>query len=92
MSERNLIILTKIVLFYSIFFIGLKIFVIFGDGWLVPNLLLALPFLILAILGGISVKKGSFSWFFVAVGAAIIILMRIYETRLLYWLQEQVGS
>ena len=92
MSERNLIIITKIILFYSIFFVGLKIFVISGGGWLVPNLLLALPFALLAILGGIIVKKGTFSWFFVAVGAAVIILMRIYETRLLYWLQQQVGS
>ena len=92
MSQRNLIILTKIILFYSIFFVGLKIFVISGGGWLVPNLLLALPFLLLAVVSGIMVKKENYSWFFVAVGAAVIILMRIYETQWVYWLQQQVSS
>ncbi len=92
MSQRNLIIITKIILFYSIFFVGLKLFVVFSGGWPIPNLLIALPFFILAIISGIMVKKENYSWFFVAVGAAVIILMRIYETQWVYWLQQQVGS
>ena len=92
MSQRNLIIITKIILFYSIFFVGLKLFVIFSGGWPIPNLLLMLPFALLAIISGVMVKKESYSWFFVAIGALIIILMRIYETRLTFWLQEQVAG
>ena len=92
MSQRNLIILTKIILFYSIFFVGMKIFIIFRGAWPVPNLLLALPFLILAVISGFMVKKENYSWFFVAVGAAVIVLTRIYETRWAYWIQQQVMS
>ena len=92
MSQRNLIILTKIILFYSIFFVGMKIFIVISGAWLVPNLLLALPFLILAVISGFMVKKEKYSWFFVVIGAAMIILMRIYETRWAYWIQQQVIS
>ncbi|GHA39608.1 hypothetical protein GCM10007103_21220 [Salinimicrobium marinum] len=92
MSQRNLIIITKIILFYSIFFVGLKLFVILSGGWPIPNLVLALPFLILAVVSGIMVKKENYSWFFVAVGAAVIILMRIYETQWTHWIQQQVGN
>ena len=90
MSHRNLVILTKIILFYSLFFIFMKAVILFQGAWLIPNLILMLPFAILAVISGLQVKKDNYSWFFVAVGAAIIILTRIYETRLAFWLQEQL--
>lgn len=92
MSERNLVIITKIILFYSIFFVGMKLFIIFQGAWPIPNLLLSLPFVILAVLSGIMVKKHSYSWLFVGVGAAVIILIRIFETRLAHWIQQQVQN
>lgn len=92
MSERNLVILTKIILFYSIFFIGMKIVVMFQGAWLIPNMLLALPFLILALISGIMVWKKTYSWILVFVGAATIILIRIYETQLVVWLQQQIAG
>lgn len=90
MSHRNLVILTKIILFYSIFYIIMKAVVIFGGAWLVPNLLLMLPFLILGIISGIQVKRENYSWWFVGIGAAVIILTRIFETQLAIWIQQQV--
>ena len=90
MSHRNLVILTKIILFYSIFYIIMKAVVIFGGAWLVPNLLLMLPFLILGIISGIRVKRENYSWWFVGIGATVIILTRIYETQLAVWIQQQL--
>lgn len=90
MSYRNLVILTKIILFYSIFYIVMKAIVLFGGAWLVPNLLLMVPYLILGTIAGIQVKRENYSWWFVAIGAAIIILTRIYETQLAVWIQQQV--
>ena len=92
MSHRNLVILTKIILFYSIFYIIMKAVVIFGGAWLVPNLLLMLPFLILGIISGIQVKKENYSWWFVGIGAAVIILTRIYETQITIWIQQQLAN
>ncbi|GAB2774078.1 hypothetical protein [Salinimicrobium soli] len=90
MSHRNLVILTKIILIYSIFFIVMKTVIIFGGAWLLPNLLLMLPFLIIGIIAGIQVKKEKYSWWFVGIGAAVIILTRIYETRLVVWIHQQL--
>lgn len=92
MSHRNLVILTKIILFYSLFFILMKTVILFQGAWLIPNLILMLPFFILAVISGLQVKKEKYSWFFVAIGAAIIILTRIYESRLVFWLQEQISG
>ncbi|NJY63311.1 hypothetical protein HC174_11145 [Salinimicrobium sp. CDJ15-81-2] len=92
MSHRNLVILTKIILFYSIFYIIMKTIAIFGGAWFVPNLLLMIPFLILGIISGIQVKRENYSWWFVGIGAAVIILTRIYETEFSVWVQQQVIS
>lgn len=88
MSHRNLVILTKIILFYSLFYILMKFIFIFQGYWLFPNLVLMLPFIGLAIISGLQVKKEQYSWLFVAIGAALIILIRVYEADLVLWLHN----
>lgn len=90
MSQRNLVILTKIILIYSIFFIFMKAVVIFGSAWLVPNLLLMLPFLILGTVAGIQIKREKYSWWLVGIGAAAIIIIRVNETAFSVWVQQQL--
>ncbi len=90
MSHRNLVILTKIILIYSIFYIVMKMVVIFGGAWLMPNLLLMIPYLILGTIAAIQVKRENYSWWFVGIGAAVIILTRVYETQFAVWMQQQV--
>jgi hypothetical protein len=90
MSQRNLVILTKIILIYSIFFIFMKAVVIFGGAWLVPNLLLMLPFLILGTVAGIQIKREKYSWWLVGIGAAAIIIIRVNETAFSVWVQQQL--
>ncbi len=92
MSHRNLVILTKIILFYSLFFIFMKTVILFQGAWLIPNLVLMLPFVILTFLAWRQVKTENYSWFFVAIGAATIILIRVYETELAFWIQQHVIS
>ncbi|MCC8360509.1 hypothetical protein [Salinimicrobium sediminilitoris] len=92
MSYRNLVILTKIILIYSIFYIVMKTVIIFGGAWLWPNLLLMLPYLILGMIAAIQVKRETYSWWLVGIGAAVIILTRVYETSFSIWVQQQVIS
>lgn len=92
MSHRNLVILTKIILIYSIFFVVMKAVIIFGGAWLVPNLLLMVPYLVLGIIAAVQVKEENYSWWFVGIGAAVIIITRIYETSFSVWVQQQVVS
>lgn len=91
MSYRNLVILTKIILFYSLFYILLKLVIIFKGGWLLPNLALVMPFVILFLFSLWQVRSKKFSWFFVIFGAVVIILIRIYEAQLVYWLHQQLS-
>ena len=91
MSQRNLVILTKIILFYSLFYIFMKLVVIFQGAWLVPNLVLTIPYVILGAVAGLQVKRENYSWWFVAIGAVVIILTRIYETQLTFWMQQQIS-
>ena len=92
MSQRNLVILTKIILFYSLFYIIMKTIAIFGGAWLWPNLLLMIPYLILGIIAALQVKRENYSWWFVGIGAAVIIITRVYETQFSIWVQQQVTS
>ena len=88
MSRRNLIILTKIILFYSLFYILMKFIFIVKGYWLFPNIVLMLPFIGLAIISGFQVKKERYSWLFVGIGAAVIILTRVFEAELVLWLHN----
>ena len=90
MSHRNLVILTKIILIYSIFFIVMKTVIIFGGAWPMPNLLLMIPYLILGIIAAMQLKRENYSWWFVGIGAAVIILTRVYETQFAVWVQQQL--
>lgn len=86
MSYRNLVILTKIILFYSLFFIFMKGVILFQGAWVIPNLVLMVPFIILSLIAGWQVKQKKYSWIFVGVGVIVIILTRIYERDLALWI------
>jgi len=74
--------LSKIILFYSVFYIVMKVFaVLFENVWVLPNLILAIPFLVSAILGGIMIKQNSYSWIYVISGILVISVIRYYEAE-----------
>jgi hypothetical protein len=51
-------IISKIIVFYSVFYVIMKLSaILFEDAWAVPNLILALPFLLFAIIGAIFMKN-----------------------------------
>jgi hypothetical protein len=71
---------SKIILFYSIFYVIMKLIAILFEGaWAIPNLILSVPFLIFAAVGGLMLKKNSFSWIYVIAGVIIISVIRYYE-------------
>ncbi|HKL36483.1 MAG TPA: hypothetical protein VJ899_09365 [Salegentibacter sp.] len=87
MKQRNLkALISKIILFYSIFYGAMKIIaVLFRDAWPLPHLIMAVPFVIFAVVGGIMLKRDTYSWAYVAAGAVIISIVRYYEIE---WLQQ----
>lgn len=90
MPIKNLeVLLSKVILFYSVFYIVMKTFAILFEGvWVLPNIILALPFVILAVLGGVMIKQKNFSWIFVIAGILVIGLVRYYEAEWVVLLQD----
>lgn len=89
-SDKNLSVITKIILFYSIFFVGIKLFVILQGAWLIPNLVLCVPFIVFTIVAGIMVKNAQYSWPFTVFAIFVTIAVRIYETQLTMWIQDML--
>lgn len=56
-----------------------------------PNLALVMPFVILFLFSLWQVRSKKFSWFFVIFVAVVIVLIRIYEAQLVYWLHQQLS-
>jgi len=93
MPTNNLkAIISKIILFYSVFFVVMKIIaILFENAWPIPNLILALPFLIFAIIGGLMMKKETYSWIYVIAGVLVISVLRYYEAAWMVSLHEYFG-
>jgi len=93
MPIRNLkMLLSKVILFYSVFYIVMKVFaVLFDNVWVLPNLILALPFLIFAILGGMMLKRNNYSWIYAIAGILVISLIRYYEAEWVVSLHEYLN-
>jgi hypothetical protein len=89
-SERNKLIITKIIVIYSGFFLLLKLSAIFQGGWVVANLLVALPILLLGLLGYYFLKTDSSNWYY-ALGSIIAVsAMRFYEQDLIVWIHNTI--
>lgn len=84
-SQRYLVLISKIIFFYSIFYVVMKILAVAQGAWLLPNLILSLPYLGFAIVGGFMVKKNTFHWAYVIAGAILISVVRYYEQE---WMVE----
>lgn len=86
-EKRNLkILIGKIILFYSVFYIIMKLIaVIFQGAWAIPNLILTIPYLIFSIIGGMMLKRNNFTWAYVIAGVIVISVVRYFEAE---WLVE----
>ena len=87
-SQRYLVLISKIIFFYSIFYVVMKVLAIFQGAWIIPNIILALPYLIFSIVGGIMVKRNSYHWAYVIAGAIVISVIRYYEQEWMVQLQN----
>jgi len=87
-SQRYLVLISKIIFFYSVFYVVMKIIAVFGDAWLIPNLILSLPYLVFAIVGAFMVKRDFYHWAYVIAGVILISLVRYYEREWMLQLHE----
>jgi hypothetical protein len=90
--NKYLVSLTKIVSVYSFFFVLLKSIAIFRGAWMIPNIILAIPFIIMGILTAYTVIYKKYSWLITIITVALIITVRYYEYDLVYFLQDKYGN
>ncbi|GGD25374.1 hypothetical protein [Flavobacterium orientale] len=90
--NKYLVSLTKIVSVYSFFFVLLKSIAIIRGAWMIPNIILAIPFIIMGILTAYTVIYKKYSWIITIITVALIIAVRYYEYDLVYFLQDKYGN
>lgn len=90
-SAKNKLIITKIIVIYSGFFLLLKLSVIFQGGWVAANLLIALPIVLLGLLGYYFLKTNSTNWVYALGSIVIISAMRFYEQDLIVWIHNAIS-
>ena len=90
--NKYLVSLTKIVSVYCFFFVLLKSIAIFRGAWMIPNIILAIPFIILGILTAYTVLYKKYSWIITSITVVLIIAVRYYEVDLVYFFQNKYGN
>ena len=88
-ADRYLVLISKIIFFYSIFFVVMKVISMFQGAWLIPNLILSLPYLVFGLVGGYMVKYNKYHWAYVIAGVILISIVRYYEVEWMLQLQER---
>ncbi|NEV93867.1 hypothetical protein G3567_06855 [Psychroflexus sp. YR1-1] len=90
-ADKNKLIITKIIVIYSAFFLVLKISAIIQGGWVAANLLVALPIVLLGLLGVYFLKTDTTNWIY-AIGSIVLVsAMRYYEQDLTLWIHNFVS-
>lgn len=90
-SESNRIVLTKIIVIYAVFYMAMKLIaILFKDALAVTNLVVCLPFLLLALWGWYSLKRKATNWLYIIVAIIAVSAIRYYEADLLPWLEDKL--
>jgi hypothetical protein len=82
LNPKNKVVFNKIILIYSIFYLALKLYaIIFLDQWLLENLIISLPIIIVGGLALYFQLKKLQSWPFILLSFVVAILLRLYESE-----------
>lgn len=88
MSDKNLLIVTRILGYYCAFYFGVKVFsVIQGNPYGTAQLILALLLFVIAFAAFYLLKKQRHNWGFAIFGVLLVSLLRYFEADLIVWLQ-----
>ncbi|WP_121666284.1 hypothetical protein [Mesonia aquimarina] len=87
-KERTKATICKVIFFYSVFYVVMKVIAAFKGMAVIPNLILSLPYLIFAIIGLWMTRNNKFSWWYVILGVLLVSFMRYYEFTFMQYLQK----
>uniref|UniRef100_UPI00404AEFC7 hypothetical protein n=1 Tax=Flavobacterium sp. TaxID=239 RepID=UPI00404AEFC7 len=88
--NKYLVSLTKIVAFYCFFFVLIKSIAIVRGAWLLPNIIVTLPLIIMGIWSAYTSYFQKYNWFTAVTGAIVIVAMRYFESGLVFYLHDNL--
>lgn len=90
-NPRNKITIYKITAIYAAFYIVMKFYAIFAQGsWVLPNLILCLPMLVIGAIAWWQLKQNQTSWWFIALSIVVVSALRYYEGDWVLWLNQNI--
>ena len=92
MRSNYLSLISKIIFFYSIFYVVMKLIAALGGNAPYANLILAVPYLVFGVIGWVMVKKNSYHWAYVIAGAILISLVRYFEQDWIIAIENYFGG
>jgi hypothetical protein len=82
LNPKNQVVFNKIILIYAIFYIALKAYaILFMSQWILENLIISLPILLIGILAFYFQKTKNQNWTFILLSIGTAILIRLNETE-----------
>lgn len=86
LKHENKVFFNKIILYYALFYIALKAYVIiFQNNWLLENLIISFPILLLGLAAFYFKKNEKENWYFIFLSIGVALLIRLNETE---WIQK----
>lgn len=89
--QGAIVMITRIVAYYCLFYGLVKVSAIFRGAWAIPNGIIAAALLVLGGIAFYLIRKKLFSSVFVVVAIILISALRFYETRLVHLIQSWVS-
>lgn len=87
-AENTKIIVCKVIFYYSLFYIVMKILAIFNNAWIIPNLLLCIPFAVFGIIGFRMTRENKYYWSYLILGILVISATRYFEKDLAIYFHQ----
>ncbi len=90
--NKYLVSITKIVSVYCFFFVLLKSIAIIRGAWMIPNLIISFPFILMGIVTAYTVMAKKYNWTITILTVLLILVTRYYEQGWVYFLQNNYGN
>ncbi|MBS3739026.1 hypothetical protein [Mesohalobacter halotolerans] len=90
-DSRNKLTIYKITVIYAAFYVLMKVYSIVVESlWVLPNLIISLPVVIVGIVAWWHLKKNKTFWWFIIISIIVVSAVRYFEADWVVWLNQNL--